>query len=122
MYSIVTPSTYTNQSVRPLSAGSIRLWITTHATLLNIVTFAVLLLVSFAYIIQVNGTASKGYQIHDLENSIHQLSIANQQSELEIREAQSLKNINRAVKMIGMVPVDQATYVEKNAGSVAFAK
>lgn len=115
-------TSFVSHSSRPFRASAIPLWITTNVTRVNIVTFAVLLVVCFAYIIQVNNTASKGYQIRDLENTIHQLYVANQQSELEIHEAKSLNNIQRAVKMIGMVPADQAVYVDVRGGSVAFAK
>lgn len=115
-------TSFVSHSSRPFRANTISLWITTNVTRVNIVTFAVLIAVCFAYIIQVNNTASKGYQIRDLENTIHQLSVANQQSELEIHEAQSLNNIQHAVKMIGMVPADQAVYVDVRGGSVAFAK
>lgn len=107
---------------RPINAKSALLWITTHVTRVNMITFAVLVVFCFAYIIQVNSTASKGYQIRDLQNTIHELTVANQQSELEIHEAQSLNNIQHAVKMIGMVPADQAVYVDVRGGSVAFAK
>jgi hypothetical protein len=82
----------TYQLARPFRASSLPLWITTNVTRVNIVTFAVLLIVCLAYIVQVNSTTSKGYQIRDLET------------------------------MIGMVPVDRAVYVDVREGSVAFAK
>lgn len=115
-------TSFAYQSARPFRASSLPLWITTNVTRVNIVTFAVLLIVCLAYIVQVNSTASKGYQIRDLETTIHELTVANQQSQLEINEAQSLDNIQHAVKMIGMVPVEQAVYVDVHGGSVAFAK
>lgn len=115
-------TSFVSHSSRPFRASAIPLWITTNVTRVNIVTFAVLMTVCLAYIIQVNGTASKGYQIRDLENSIHQLTVSNQQTELEIHQAQSLENIQHSVKMIGMVPADQAVYVDARGGSVAFAK
>lgn len=109
-------------TTRPFRLDAIPLWITTHVTYVNMVTFVVFVAVFFAYIIQVNSTASKGYQIRDLNNVIHELTVANQQFELEIHQAQSLDNIQHAVKMIGMVPADQAVYVDARGGSVAFAK
>lgn len=107
---------------RLLNVKSVLLWVTTNVTRVNMVAFAVLALICFAYIVQVNSTASKGYQIRDLENTIHQLSVANQQTQLEITQAQSLENIQHAVKMIGMVPSDQVQYVDAGGGAVAFAK
>lgn len=107
---------------RPFRVRSIPVWISSNLTHVNMATFALLLMCCLAYIIQVNGTASKGYQIRDLENAIQQLTVANEQFELEIQQAQSLGNIRRAVKMIGMVPAEQAVYVDVRSESVAFAK
>ncbi|OGL63383.1 hypothetical protein A3C09_04295 [Candidatus Uhrbacteria bacterium RIFCSPHIGHO2_02_FULL_47_44] len=115
-------TSFVSHTSRPFRVNAIPLWITTNVTRVNMVTFAVLIIVCLAYIVQVNNTASKGYQIRDLENTIHHLTVANQQSELEIREAQSLNTIQRSVKMIGMVPAEQAVYVDARGGSVAFAQ
>lgn len=101
---------------------SVRIWISTHTTLLNITTLVLLVIVFLAYIVQVNSTASKGYAIRDLETKIHQLSINNQQLQSETQQAQSLQNITHAVKMIGMVKAEQPVYVNPQGGSVAFAK
>jgi hypothetical protein len=122
MSSYVQASFATQHSARPFRMSLIPLWITTNVTRVNMVTFAVLVAICFAYIVQVNSTASKGYQIRDLENTIRELSVSNQQSELEIHQAQSLENIQHAVKMIGMVPSDQVVYLDARGGSVAFAK
>ena len=101
---------------------SARVWISTHTTLLNITTLAVLVTVCLAYVVQVNGTASKGYAIRDLETKIHQLAVSNQQLETETQEAQSLQNITHAVKMIGMVKAEQPVYLDASGASYAFAR
>lgn len=85
-------------------------------------TLALLILCSFFYIIQVNGTASKGYAIRDLENSIRTLTLSNERMEVDAREAQSLANIQRSVKMIGLVQETHPTYLDASGASYAFAK
>ena len=100
---------------------SVRLWISTHTTLLNIITLAVLVLVTFGYIVQVNSTASKGYAIRDLQTNIDKLASANQQMQADMNEADSLQNITHSVKMIGMVNAGQPTYVSASGASYAFA-
>lgn len=97
-------------------------WVGQHSFQLNIATFALLVLFSFVYIIQVNNTASKGYAIRDLENRIHDLTLSNQRMELASREAQSLNNISRAIKMIGLVQENHPTYVDATGATYAFNK
>ena len=105
-----------------MHSRSVRIWISTHTTLLNIATLALLVIVGLSYVVQVNSTASKGYAIRDLETKIHQLAVSNQQLQSETQKAQSLQNITHAVKMIGMVKAGQPVYVNAGAGAVAFAK
>ena len=90
------------------------------ATLANLVSFAVVLLMAAAYIVQINGSVGKGYQMRDLETRIHDLTISNQKLEVASREAQALDNVSKAVKMIGMVPAETPKYVRSAAPSVAF--
>ncbi len=105
-----------------VKSHSFRAWISVHTILLNSLSFALLVIVGMTYIITVNNTASKGYAIRDLEMNIHQLSIANQELQSKTQEAKSLQNITHAVKMIGMVKVEQPTYVDAKAPTYAFAK
>ena len=100
---------------------SVRLWMTTHTNLLNIVTLALLVVVTFGYIVQVNSTASKGYAIRDLQTNIDKLASANQDMQGDMNQAQSLQNITHAVKMIGMVQAGQPTYLNTNGATYAFA-
>lgn len=101
---------------------SFRVWSSAHIWQINVVTFSVLILLGFAYIFQVNSTASKGYTMRELETRIQELTVANQQIETEVNEAQSLSRISRAVKMIGMVKAEAPVYVNAGSPSVAFAK
>jgi len=97
-------------------------WVWQYSFQINIATFALLVLLSFVYIIQVNNTASKGYAIRDIENRIHELTLSNQTMELALRDAQSLNNISRTVKMIGLVQENNPTYVDATGATYAFNK
>ena len=108
-----------NTSVR---TRSFRAWLDAHRARVTGVLFVLLVALSLAYIIQVNNAASKGYAIRDLENAIHELTVANQQLEQSAREAQSLDHISHAVKMLGMVEAKQPVYVDAAAPSYALAK
>jgi hypothetical protein len=92
------------------------------AMLVNAISFALVLLMALAYIVQINGSVGKGYQMRDIETQIHELTISNQKLEVASREAQALDNVSKAVKMIGMVSADTPTYVRAAAPSVAFAR
>ncbi len=96
--------------------------ITQHASMSNLISFVVVLLMAAAYIVQINGSVGKGYQMRDLETRIHDLTISNQKLEVASREAQALDNVSKAVKMIGMVPAETPKYVRSAAPSVAFAR
>lgn len=92
------------------------------AVVLNVSTLALVVLFAASYIVQVNGSVAKGYAIRELEDRIHELSLNNQKMEVTVREAQSLDNVTRSVKMLGLVSADAPTYVNANAPSVALAR
>ncbi len=96
--------------------------LTQHTTLANATSFALVLFMALAYIVQINGSVGKGYQMRDLETQIHELTISNQKLEVASREAQALDNVSKAVKMIGMVSADTPTYLRASAPAVAFAR
>lgn len=89
---------------------------------LNIVTFLVVIGLCVFYIFQVNSTIAKGYQIRELETTIHELTLANQDIELDAQRAQSLDNVSHAVKMLGLVNAEQPVYVKSSGPSYALAQ
>lgn len=101
---------------------SLSSWFWHNIKLINVVTFAVVVLLCGAYIFQVNSSISKGYQIRDLETSIHELTLSNQQMELNVRQAQSLKNVTHAVKMLGLVNAGNPVYIESGGPAYALAE
>jgi len=97
-------------------------FVRTHTFALNVITTALVLATAASYIVQVNGSVAKGYAIRELEDQIRELTLTNQTFEVTVREAQSLENVNRSVKMLGLVTAETPTYVNASASSVALAR
>ena len=93
-----------------------------HIALLNIASLVfVILLVAF-YIVQVNNTATKGYNIRELETQIKELTMQNQRLDVEARKVQALENVSNSVKMLGLIQAETPSYVMGGAPSYALAK
>ena len=90
-----------------------------NAVRLNLLSLALVVLFSAAYVVQVNGSVAKGYAIREIEDQMKQLTLDNQKLEVTIREAQSLQNITRSVKMLGLVAAETPTYLSSAAPTVA---
>ncbi|MBI4714329.1 hypothetical protein HY771_04060 [Candidatus Uhrbacteria bacterium] len=97
-------------------------WIQSNQTLLNITSLALLLIFSLAYIIQINQTVSKGYQIRELESEISELTLRNQKLEVVTQQAQSFENVELATKMLGLVRAERPTYLQSGEPSYALAE
>lgn len=97
-------------------------FVTRHTLALNVATTCCVVLFAAAYIVQVNGSVAKGYAIREVEDRIKSLTLANQKMEVTVREAQSLENVARNVKMLGMVASESPSYVNAGASSVALAQ
>lgn len=97
-------------------------WIQTHTSWLNIMSLCLLFVLCLSYIIQVNHSVSKGYQIRELEDQVQGLTLVNQKLEVETQQAQALTTIARATKMLGLVKADQPTYLSSTTPSYALAQ
>ncbi|MFC1788042.1 FtsL-like putative cell division protein [Patescibacteria group bacterium] len=78
---------------------------------LNLITLAVVVVLCLTYILQINSSVASGYQIRDLETKITELTLANQRIEVDVREARSLNNVEKSVKMMGLVKAETPTYI-----------
>ncbi|HAU65953.1 MAG: hypothetical protein UT30_C0001G0006 [Candidatus Uhrbacteria bacterium GW2011_GWF2_39_13] len=115
-----------SQSI-PLSQSSFerfsfRTWVHSHVVALNIISLIFILFLVIGYIIQVNASISKGYQIRDLETRVNQLSVLNEKIEIESRKAQSLDHVASSVKMLGFVKAEKLQYLNLSDTSYAFAE
>ncbi|MBI2473364.1 hypothetical protein HYV70_02315 [Candidatus Uhrbacteria bacterium] len=101
---------------------SLRAWTASHVVALNIISLALILCLVVGYIIQVNASISKGYQIRDLETTVDQLSALNEKIEIQSRKAQSLQHVASSVKMLGFVKSDMPEYLDLSQSSYVFAE
>lgn len=115
-------STYVRPLGHTLPRLSSRVWLGAHLSFLNVFSFIILIMLCIVYIAQVNHTVSKGYQIRDLESQINELTLRNQTLEVTTQQAQSLENVARATKMIGLVRADRPEYITASAPSYALAE
>jgi len=108
--SLITPKT------------TLRMWFRDHIVALNVVSLAIVGVLVFSYIIEVNTTISKGYQIRELETQVRELTLVNDKLELETRKSQSLDHVAKSVKMLGFVEAEMPNYVSSAEPSYAFAE
>lgn len=121
MYSIPAQSVlYSGESFS--QKKSLSLFLRDHVVGLNIASLAVVGLLLIAQIIQVNAATTKGYQMRELENQISELSLLQQNLQLEARKVQSLDHVAYSVKMLGFVESEQPTYLSSSTPSVAMAQ
>jgi len=114
--------TFAQQQVPHRQLGTQKAWFKQHVSLLNLFSFILLIVLCFSYIVQVNRSVTKGYQMRELEAQISDLSLQNQQLEMTTQQAQSLTNVSRAVKMMGLVDAGQPTYIALENPSYALAQ
>jgi hypothetical protein len=105
-----------------LERFSLRSWVRNHTVVLNIISFAFILFLVIGYIVQVNASISKGYQIRDLETRVNQLSTLNEKIEIQSRKAQSLEHVVDSVKMLGFVKAEMPQYLDLSETTYAFAE
>lgn len=79
-----------------------------------------LISVSFLmYLWQINGIATKGYQIKDLEEQASELQEIHKRLELAIAQLRSTERVNAEVEKLEMVAVARVEYLKSNGTSVA---
>ncbi len=86
---------------------------------LNAISFVLVVIVGVAYIAQANHSSTKGFEMKDLQKSIGKLSVANEQLEYQVAQAQSVDHVATNLKMLGMVPVGSISYTTVGGSSVA---
>lgn len=87
---------------------------------LNLILLGLILAVSVIYIAQVNGSATKGYHMRDLETRISSLQLENQKMEVAIAQSRSLETVSKKVPMLGLVQAPSPAYVSGGVSAVSF--
>lgn len=86
---------------------------------LNIIIGSLILVFGLSYLIQVNGLATKGYQITELEQKISKLEQDKSDLELDILSLQSMGSVKDKVESLGMVVVGETDYLAVTPVAVA---
>jgi len=77
---------------------------------LKFITIAVLTLLSLLYLAQANRSATKGYNLKELEEKKSQIEAQNERLEVEAARQKSLREIENKTESLGMIPVDNVEY------------
>jgi hypothetical protein len=116
-------SPFTQTMFAPLSdRRSFKVFLNQNIVAVNIASFLLVLVMVGAYIVQVNSSVTKGYQMRNLENTIQELTLQNEKMEVAIREAQSLQNVKRSMQMIGFVQAGAPQYTSSATPAMALAQ
>ncbi len=89
---------------------------------INIISLSMILMFFILYVVQVNSSVAKGYQMRELETKIHELTIENRQLQVAARQSQSLEEVSESVKMLGLIEADTPTYIAASPPSYALAE
>lgn len=86
----------------------------------KLIVFAVLIFCfGMIYLWQINGLATKGYQIKDLEEKVSEIKDSNKKLLIEITELRSTSRLEEKVAQLKMVEVSRIEYLQPNGSTVA---
>lgn len=71
-------------------------------------------LLGIIYLMQVNSSSTKGYEIKSLERQLTDLKEVNKRLEIETASLKSIQNIEGQVKTLNLVPSGKVYYVGSN--------
>ena len=77
---------------------------------IRFITIALVTVLSIIYLAQSNATATKGYQLKELQKEQQELALENERLEVESSRLNSLDRIKETAREKKMVPVDKVKY------------
>ncbi len=77
---------------------------------LGITTLALVFLLGLFYIVQVNDTSTMGYEIHDLEKRLEELSDSQKEKEVQQAKLQSIQRLESESIKLNFNNVDKLEY------------
>jgi len=86
----------------------------------NMALIGVIAALGVWYLVQVNVTMSKNYQIRDVQNQLAAAQTVARANELQLTEAETVSNLTAQAANLGMVPVASVEYVSRPVAGVAF--
>jgi Tfp pilus assembly protein PilO len=84
-------------------------WVASYKTRLSLLLVTVVVLM--VYILQMSASSIKGYQIQQWENKTKELSLQQEQLNIEIANLGSMNNLEKRLAEISMVPASNIKYV-----------
>jgi hypothetical protein len=92
-------------------------WLVSKTT--RIVLIILIIGIGGAYVSKITSSATRGFQMHKLENDVSGLEQDISKIEIEIAENSSLSNIQKRLAKLDMVEAGQITYISGKDISVA---
>ena len=85
----------------------------------NSFLLAVVAVLGICYLIQVNLTMSRGYQIRETEQKVEDLKMQARSGQIKLSEMETVGNLTALADSLGLVPVGKVEYVTKPTSGVA---
>lgn len=83
--------------------------------MLSIVLIVATAFLFVMYVWQVNASSTAGFAMRDIEREITQLERENDRLNVRIAELQSVESVSRRLRMLGLQPVRDITYIVSNS-------
>jgi cell division protein FtsL len=77
---------------------------------IKFITIGLITILSLIYLAQSNVTATKGYELKELQSEKEELTLENERLEVEANRLKALKNVEKTARKSGMVDVDKVKY------------
>jgi len=86
---------------------------------INTAFLAVVAALGVWYLVQVNLTMSKNYQIRDMQNQLAAVQTVAHANEIQLTESETVSNLTAEATQLGMVPVGSVEYVTRPSSGFA---
>ncbi len=77
--------------------------------------FSAIFVLLFFYFSQVNSSASRAFEIQELESELSVLENKNEQLKLDITGLESMKNLEERIVKLNLVKANEVAYVEEHS-------
>lgn len=87
--------------------------------LLPVVLVSITVVLGFGYIWQVNVSATAGYEMRELSQSIDDLKLEKEKLDFKVAKLQSVDSVSTRIQMLGLSKVSRIEYLTPDSGAVA---
>lgn len=85
----------------------------------NVALLGIAALLGVWYLVQINLTMSKNYQIRDMQKRLSVVETVSRANEMKLTESETVSNLTSQAAALGMVPVGTVEYVTRPTSGVA---